>query len=106
MDINAFHSFGPEMSRITLILSTNVYTGVPHVISNLLEAILKKKQGTWVAQSVECLTPAQVMISRVMSSSPASGSLLSAQSQLQILSPLLSGPPLLILSLPPSLSQK
>ena len=38
--------------------------------------------GTWVAQSVEYLTSAQVMISQFMSSSPASGSLLSAQSLL------------------------
>ena len=36
--------------------------------------------GTWVAQSVEPLTLAQVMISRFMSSSPASGSVLTAQS--------------------------
>ena len=36
--------------------------------------------GAWVAQSVECLTSAQVTISRFMSSSPASGSVLTAQS--------------------------
>ena len=36
--------------------------------------------GAWVAQSVERLTSAQVMISRLMSSSPASGSVLTAQS--------------------------
>ena len=36
--------------------------------------------GAWVAQSVERLTSAQVMISRSVSSSPASGSVLTAQS--------------------------
>ena len=36
--------------------------------------------GTWVAQSVERLTSAQVMISRPVSLSPASGSVLTAQS--------------------------
>ena len=48
-----------------------------------------------MAQSVEQPTSAQVMISRLMSSSPASGSRLSAQSLLWILSPSLS----LVLSL-------
>ena len=51
--------------------------------------------GAWVAQSVKRLTLAQVMISWFMSSSPAWGSLLSAQSRLQILCLLLSVPPLL-----------
>ena len=37
-------------------------------------------QGAWVAQSVERLTSAQVMILQFMSSSPASGSVLTAQS--------------------------
>ena len=36
--------------------------------------------GTWVAQSVERPTSAQVTISQFMSSSPASGSVLTAQS--------------------------
>ena len=36
--------------------------------------------GAWVAQSVERPTSAQVMISRLVSSSPASGSVLTAQS--------------------------
>ena len=42
---------------------------------------------TWVVQSVKCLTSAQVMISKFMSSSPTSGSLLSVQSLLRILCP-------------------
>ena len=37
-------------------------------------------RGAWVAQSVERLTLAQVMISPFVSSSPASGSVLTAQS--------------------------
>ena len=50
-----------------------------------------------VAQLVKLPTSAQVMISRFMSSSPASGSALMKQSLLQILSPSLSAPPSLTL---------
>ena len=49
--------------------------------------------GVWVAQSVKHPTLAQVMISQFMSSAPTSGSLLSGQSLLGILCPLLSAPP-------------
>ena len=42
-------------------------------------------RGTWVAQSVKSLTSPQVMISWFVSLSPASGSLLSGHSLLQIL---------------------
>ena len=66
---------------------------------------------TWVAVSVKGPTSAQVMISghslRSMSSSPMSGSMLTAQSlepALDSVSPSLSAPPLLSLSL--ILSQK
>ena len=45
------------------------------------------------------LTLAQVMISQFMRGSPSSGSLLSAQSLLRILSPSPSAPPLLVLHL-------
>ena len=37
-------------------------------------------RGAWVAQSVECLASAQVMISWFVGSSPTSGSVLTAQS--------------------------
>ena len=37
-------------------------------------------RGAWVAQSVKGLTSAQVMISQFVSLSPASGSVLTAQS--------------------------
>ena len=42
--------------------------------------MLLKEGGAWVAQSVKRLTSAQVMILRSVSSSPASGSVLTAQS--------------------------
>ena len=67
--------------------------------------------GTWVARSVERLTSAQVMISRCVSLSPASGFVLIAWSlepALDSVSPSLSAPPLLMpcLSLSLSLSIK
>ena len=51
-------------------------------------------RGTWVVQLADCLTSAQVMISRFMSLSLASGSLMSVRSLLLILCP----PPPLSLS--------
>ena len=65
--------------------------------------------GTWVAQSVKRPTSAQVMISLFMSLSPASGSVLTAQSleaALDSVSPSLSVPPPLTLSVSVSLSLK
>ena len=64
-------------------------------------------RGTWVAQSVGRPTSAQVTISRSVSSSPASGSVLTAQSLEPVsdsVSPSLSAPPPFMLCL--SLSQK
>ena len=64
-------------------------------------------RGTWVAQSVEHPTSAQVMILRFVSSSPTSGSVLMAQSLELVsdsVSPSLSDPPPFVLCL--SLSQK
>ena len=40
----------------------------------------KRERGAWVAQSVKRPTSAQVMISQFVSSSPTSGSVLTAQS--------------------------
>ena len=63
--------------------------------------------GAWVAQSVKCPTSAQVMISRSVSLSPASGSVLTAPSlepASDSVSPSLSDPPPFMLCL--SLSQK
>ena len=62
-------------------------------------------RGSWVAQWVKCPTLAQVIISRYMSSSPALGSVLTAQSMepaSDSVFPPLSAPPLLTLCLPPS----
>ena len=59
--------------------------------------------GARVVQSVKHLTSAQVMISQSMSSSPASGSVLTAQSLKPVsdsVSPSLSDPPPFMLSLP------
>ena len=39
----------------------------------------RRLRGAWVAQLVKCLASAQVMISRFVTSSPASGSVLTAQ---------------------------
>ena len=55
--------------------------------------------GTWVAQSVEYLTLAQVMISWFVGLSPTWGSVLTIWSLLRILPLSLSAPPLLTLSL-------
>ena len=64
-------------------------------------------RGTWVAQSVERLTLAQVMIFQFVGLSPVLGSVLTAQSlepASDSVSPSLSAPPLLMLCL--CLSQK
>ena len=76
-------------------------------IANMVLAIIDKWRGAWVAQSVERPTLAQVMISQSMGSSPASGSVLTAQSLEPVsdsVPPSLSAPPLFMLCL--SLSQK
>ena len=64
--------------------------------------------GAWMAQSVKHLISAQVMISRFVGSSPASGSVLTAGSlepALDSVSPSLSAPLLLVLCLSLSLSK-
>ena len=56
--------------------------------------------GAWVAQSLECPTSAQVMISLFMGLSPASGSMLTAQSlEPDLVSPSFSAPTPLVLCL-------
>ena len=65
--------------------------------------------GTWLTQLVKHPTSAQVMISQSVSSSPASGSVLTAQSlepTSDSVSPSLSAPPLLMLCLSLSLKNK
>ena len=66
-------------------------------------------RGAWVAQSVKHPTPAWVMISQFMSSSPESGSMPTAQSLKpgsDSVTPPLSAPPLLMLCLSLSLKNK
>ena len=66
-------------------------------------------RSAWVAQSVEQPTSAQVMISQLVSSSPASGSVLTAQSlepASDSVSPSLSAPPLRVLYFSQSLKNK
>ena len=74
---------------------------------NFNSALKNSYRGAWVAQSVERPTSAQVAISLSVSSSPASGSGLMAQSLEPVsdsVSPSLSAPPPFMLGL--SLSQK
>ena len=81
------------------MLESSVKSKAPYKCKNL--------RGAWVAQSVKRPTSAQVMISQSMSSSPASGSVLTAQSLEPVsdsVSPSLSAPPLFKFCL--SLSQK
>ena len=73
----------------------------------LIFTLIMKHRGAWVAQLVEQLTSAQVMISWFVSLSPVSGSVLTAQSPepaSDSVSSSLSAPPPLMLCL--SLSQK
>ena len=91
-------------------VSPSLCSSPTHALSLSLSLFLSKiKQGwgAWVAQSVEHLTSAQVMISQSVGSSPTSGSVLTAQSLEPVsdsVSPSLSDPPLFMLCL--SLSQK
>ena len=68
-----------------------------------------ENRGAWVAQSVKHPTSAQVMISQSMGSSPASGSVLTAQSLEPVsdsVSLSFSDPPLFMLSLSLCLKNK
>ena len=74
-------------------------TSTPHDASFKKE---RERWGAWVAQSVGHPTSAPVMISRFVGSSPALGSMLTARSlepAWDSVSPPLSAPPLLMLSL-------
>ena len=78
-------------------------------IQNKKNTLCKMLWGAWVAWSVKRPTLAQVMVSWFVSSSPASGSVLTAQNlepALDSVSPSLSAHPLLTLCLSLSLSQK
>ena len=72
------------------------------IIPTDLKKIIKQSRGAWAAQSVKRPALAQVMISRSVSSSPASGSVLTAQSLEPVsdsVSPSLSPSPVHALSL-------
>ena len=94
-----------------LVMVTQVRISLRVQWSILISAVLSickssikslRKWGTWVTQLVKRLTSAQVMISRFVDSSPASGSVLTARSlepASDSVSPSLSAPPLLVLCL-------
>ena len=74
----------------------------------LLLNLQNPSRGAWEAQSVKHLTSAQVMISLFIGSNPTPGSVLTARSlepASDSVSPSLSAPPLLVLSLSVSLSK-
>ena len=73
----SLHPFTPSIP-LTVVLS-------PWSWAQLHPLKIHTLRGAWVVQSVEQPTLAHVVISRFVDSSPASGSLLSAQSPLQIL---------------------
>ena len=73
------------------------------------EAEMGNRRGAWVAQSVKCLTSAEVMISQSVSSSPTLGAMLTAQSlepASDSVSPSLSAPSPLTLCVSPLLRNK
>ena len=84
---------------INVIYHINKRKDKNHMILSI-DAEKAYDRGAWVAQSAKHLTSSQVMISRFVSSSPTSGSVLTAQS-LEPASvsvpPSLSAPPLLML---------
>ena len=74
----------------------NQVGGMRFLGQKLLQGFKKKVRGAWVAQSVKPPTSAQVTISQSVSSSPTSGSVLTAQSlepASDSVSPSLSAPP-------------
>ena len=96
-------------SKIYFLLISFAMERIAHAWQLPLASDIFKEclRGAWVAQSVKCPISAQVMISQSVSSSPALGSVLRAQSlesASDSVSPSLSAPPLLMLCL--SLSQK
>ena len=88
-----------NVQGVYMITNTNVLQTCEHMKTMFNFTKYKNEiwWGTWVAQSVECPTSAQIMISQFMSSSPPLGSLLLV-SPLQILCPLAPSPSLLTLS--------
>ena len=89
-------------------LMLNLLLNARTIVTEKVQIRRSASWGTWVAQSVEHPTSAQVMISRSVSSSPELGSVLTAQGlepAWDSVSPSLSVPPLLMLCLSLSLSK-
>ena len=98
----AVHCLLPEQSPLQ-ILCPPLFTPSPLEFSQKIN----KHWGTWVAQSVEHPTSAQVTISRSVSSSPGSGlTTQSLEPASDSVSPSLSAPPMLMLCLSLSLNNK
>ena len=99
---------GVASMRISVIIGSSTVTWrIATRLNDNLILLKRKCRGARVAQLVKRPTSAQVMISQFVSSSPASGSGLTAQSlepASHSVSPSLSAPSLLMLCL--SLSQK
>ena len=76
----------------SIVLNRRGKSGPPYLVPNLRKRVFG---GAWVAQSVKRPTSAQIMISRFVSSSPASGSVVTTQNlapALDSASPSLSDP--------------
>ena len=102
----ASDSVSPPLSvPALLMLCLSVSLSLPLPLSSYVSLCLSKINkhwGAWVAQLVECPTSAQVMICQFVSSSPMSGSVLTAQSlepASDSVSPTPSAPPQLVLFL-------
>ena len=105
--IEPLHSSNLKLANIQTLcyVSARMQLCVLCVLTSQADLYAKSNIGVWVAQSVEHLTSAQVMISQFVGSSPALGSALMAQRlepASNSVSPSLSAPPLLMLSLSPS----
>ena len=102
----------PQPSRLSKRPSKGSGWGPPEVQHHenvLISFKIRRMWGTWVAQSVERPTSARVPISRFVSSSPISGSVPTArilEPASDSVSPPLSVPALLLLSLSFSLKNK
>ena len=75
----ASESVSPSLSAPSLLVHTHMLS-ISFKINIKKNLIKKWAWGAWVAQSVNCLTSAQVMISWLVGLSPASGSVLTARS--------------------------
>ena len=80
--ISQFMSSSPTSGSVLTAQSLEpAMDSVSPTLPKLTKAVIKSHvRGSWVAQSVKRPTSAQVMISRSVSSSPALGSVLTAQS--------------------------